>query len=221
MNQQATYFIVIPAPVYFDKTISPAARILYGHISSLTNREGYCFATNKYLAEITEAPQNTVVNWIAELTKAGHIEVQIDKAAGNKRKIYLTTLPPKKDIGITENDQTYNQKTESTPYTVKKINDKESTPSLFQDEKKTLYRTSILTHEVLKKKFENEITAGIDLEYYQQVVSDWSDSSNTKRTANGWLATIRKFMRDDKEAKRLHMIAGTNKTQNELTFLNL
>lgn len=56
----------------------------------------------------------------------------------------------------------------------------------------------------------------IDLVYYFHSVADWSDSSNTKRTARGWLATIRNFIRSDIERGRLHRL--TKNKQQEPTF---
>ena len=44
----------------------------------------------------------------------------------------------------------------------------------------------------------------IDIVYYYHAVADWSDSSNTKRTDRGWLATIRNFIRSDMERGKLH-----------------
>lgn len=45
----------------------------------------------------------------------------------------------------------------------------------------------------------------IDLEYYWHAVNDWSDIKNEKRTARGWIATIRTFIRRDEETGRLHL----------------
>lgn len=58
----------------------------------------------------------------------------------------------------------------------------------------------------LKEKFSTDEFKEIDLVYYFHAVADWSDSSNKKRTARGWLATIRNFMRKDKELGKLHRI---------------
>lgn len=45
----------------------------------------------------------------------------------------------------------------------------------------------------------------VDLVYYYHAVSDWSDSKNMKRTARGWLATVRQFMRGDSEKGKLRL----------------
>lgn len=84
-------------------------------------------------------------------------------------------------------------------------------------DKKTLFRNS----EVYKMvKFENGVGVDysefeskfatpefekVDLVYYFHSVSDWSDQKNMKRTKNGWLATVRNFIRGDVEKKKLHL----------------
>lgn len=84
-------------------------------------------------------------------------------------------------------------------------------------DKKTLFRNS----EVYKMvKFENGVGVDysefeskfatpefekVDLVYYFHSVSDWSDQRNMKRTKNGWLATVRNFIRGDVEKKKLHL----------------
>lgn len=97
--------------------------------------------------------------------------------------------------------------------------------SLFPDEtkveepkeKKTLFRNSDVYKMV---KFENGVGVDysefeskfatpefekVDLVYYFHSVSDWSDQKNMKRTKNGWLATVRNFIRGDVEKKKLHL----------------
>ena len=99
-------------------------------------------------------------------------------------------------------------------------------PVLFPDEeikveepkeKKTLFRNSAVYKMV---KFENGVGVDysefeskfatpefekVDLVYYFHSVSDWSDQKNMKRTKNGWLATVRNFIRGDVEKKKLHL----------------
>lgn len=50
---------------------------------------------------------------------------------------------------------------------------------------------------------------GCDLAYYFCAVRDWSDSSNTRRTARGWLATLRNFYRGDLDKGRARNIITT------------
>ena len=99
-------------------------------------------------------------------------------------------------------------------------------PGLFPDEetrveepkeKKTLFRNSAVCKMV---KFENGVGVDysefeskfatpefekVDLVYYFHAVADWSDQKNMKRTKNGWLATVRNFIRGDVERNKLHL----------------
>ena len=50
---------------------------------------------------------------------------------------------------------------------------------------------------------------GCDLAYYYCAVRDWSDSSNTRRTTRGWLATLRNFYRGDLDRGRARKIIPT------------
>lgn len=97
--------------------------------------------------------------------------------------------------------------------------------SLFPDEqkveetkdKKTLFRNSdvyklvkfengvAVDYSEFEKKFTGAEFERVDLVYYFHSVSDWSDQKNTKRTKNGWLATVRNFIRGDVEKKKLHL----------------
>ena len=71
--------------------------------------------------------------------------------------------------------------------------------------KKTLFRNSTAAdRETFFKTFSGEEYATLDMEYYYNAVADWSDSSNTMRTPRGWFATVRTFIRGDKEKNRLH-----------------
>ena len=71
--------------------------------------------------------------------------------------------------------------------------------------KKTLFRNSTAANrETFFKTFSGEEFAALDMEHYYNAVADWSDSSNTMRTARGWYATVRTFIRGDKEKNKLH-----------------
>lgn len=85
-------------------------------------------------------------------------------------------------------------------------------------DKKTLFRNSEIyklvkfdetgagvDYSEFEKKFATPEFEKVDLVYYFHSVSDWSDQKNIKRTKNGWLATVRNFIRGDVEKKKLHI----------------
>ena len=62
----------------------------------------------------------------------------------------------------------------------------------------------------LYAEFSAEKYKGVDLLYYYETVADWSDSANKKRTARGWLATIRQFIEGDREKGKLRLLEGAD-----------
>ena len=46
MNEKnrANYYAIIPAKVRYDKNLKPAEKILYGELTALSNKNGYCHA---------------------------------------------------------------------------------------------------------------------------------------------------------------------------------
>jgi hypothetical protein len=86
--ENPSYYAVIPASVRYAK-IPPNAKLLYGEITALSQKEGYCYASNKYFAEIYEVENTTISEWLKRLHECGFIKVFVDKAAGNQRKIWI------------------------------------------------------------------------------------------------------------------------------------
>lgn len=128
-----------------------------------------------------------------------------------------TGKPTLINTNLTKDSNTLNTNPSNTP--------QNAFASLFPDEpkveepkeKKTLFRNSDVYKMV---KFENGVGVDysefeskfatpefekVDLVYYFHSVSDWSDQKNMKRTKNGWLATVRNFIRGDVEKKKLHL----------------
>lgn len=86
------YYAVIPSSVRYCDELKFAERLLYGEITALTNKEGYCFATNKYFSELYGVIPGTISRWISHLEKLGFIETEIIKDEKNQileRRIYI------------------------------------------------------------------------------------------------------------------------------------
>lgn len=70
-------FITMPTVLAQDESLPDGAKILYGFIASLSQVNGYCFATNKYLEEITRVSDKTIQRNLKLLKDAGYIDVEI------------------------------------------------------------------------------------------------------------------------------------------------
>jgi len=73
-----SYYAIIPADVRYSK-LKANAKLLYGEITALSSKEGYCFATNNYFAKLYDVTKNTVSLWVSQLHKAGFISVELIK----------------------------------------------------------------------------------------------------------------------------------------------
>jgi len=87
MEQQNFWYII---PSRLVESGDHMKALLYGLISSLTNKEGFCWATNQFMADkLGMKSDKSVSRRIQELEKEGWINVEIDKPSGNKRYINL------------------------------------------------------------------------------------------------------------------------------------
>ena len=73
MAENPNYYAIIPANVRYDNSLPANARLLYGEITALCNKEGYCWATNSYFAELYGVSKKTISAWITALSKKGYI----------------------------------------------------------------------------------------------------------------------------------------------------
>ena len=87
------YYAIIPAEVRYSN-LKPNAKLLYGEITALSGKLGYCYATNNYFAELYDVSKNTISSWISDLKKLGFITVIVER--NNKKQII------KRCIGITK-----------------------------------------------------------------------------------------------------------------------
>jgi len=92
------FYAIIPASVRYDKSLCPNAKLLYGEITALTEKEGYCYASNNYLANLYGVNRSSITHWINMLIQAGYItqefEYDDDHIRIIERKIYLTNKMP-------------------------------------------------------------------------------------------------------------------------------
>lgn len=91
MDIKPNFFSIIPANVRYDTDLKDKAKLLYGEISSLTNKFGYCIAKNEYFAELYDVSKETISRLISDLADKKYIKIHYDKNGSkvNKRYIYL------------------------------------------------------------------------------------------------------------------------------------
>ena len=95
-QEKVGYYSVIPATVLYNKELKANEKLLYAIITSLACKEGYCFASNKYLAEKLDVNPKTISSWISDLKNKNFIVVELIRNENNQiiqRKIYINDVP--------------------------------------------------------------------------------------------------------------------------------
>lgn len=94
MNEEniPSYYAIIPSEVRYCEELKFAERLLYGEITALAGKEGYCFATNRYFAELYHVIPGTISRWINHLENLGFVKTEVirnDKNQVIERRIYI------------------------------------------------------------------------------------------------------------------------------------
>ena len=106
-KRQPSYYAIIPSSVRYDKRLKFAERLLYGEITALLGKEGYCFASNNYFVDLYGVIPGTISRWISHLDNLGYIKVDIIKNANKEvkeRRISIIDVSNGKSV-----DDTYEQ----------------------------------------------------------------------------------------------------------------
>ena len=115
MNEEATkaapetakpaFWAVLPAAVRYDEELPPNAKLLYAEISSLTDRRGYCYASNEYFMKVFALSERTVQNLLNALKRGGYVRISDGSGGSGRRKIFAGLNPlldnPAENCGVT------------------------------------------------------------------------------------------------------------------------
>lgn len=98
MNEenQINYYAIIPATVRYSKKLKASEKLLYGEITALSNKNGYCYAQNRYFADLYDVSIETVSRWISNLQKFGFIQIKVNRNENKEvisRYIYIVDVP--------------------------------------------------------------------------------------------------------------------------------
>ena len=89
------YYILVQSEMLEQIELSPRAKLLYGFIVSLSQQNGYCYATNKHFATKFGVCRKTITRSLKELSRAHYISTKmVVDASGNRlRYIYPLICP--------------------------------------------------------------------------------------------------------------------------------
>lgn len=128
--EQPSYYSILTANVRYDKELKANEKLLFSEITALSNRNGYCHATNKYFAQLYDKNSSTISDWINHLKQRGYLKVVMikDDKQIKERRLFPISNP------IRENPNTPSKKTvegysEKAEYPIQK-NPKENITSI-------------------------------------------------------------------------------------------
>jgi helix-turn-helix protein len=89
-NHSAGIYYVIPAEVFEDDRLEPSELKFYVLLSGLARSEGYCYASNEYLAARLKSNSRTIQKWLIKLEEFGYIRRELKKIGMvTDRKIFI------------------------------------------------------------------------------------------------------------------------------------
>jgi hypothetical protein len=80
-------FLIIPSQIAYDSELPSNARLLYGEIAFLCKKNGYCWATNEYFANLYGVSKTSVSLWIKELIDHGFVGSTLKYKENSKESV--------------------------------------------------------------------------------------------------------------------------------------
>lgn len=93
MTDQPSYYSIITANVRYDNRLTDSEKLLFAEITSLSNKYGYCTASNGYFAKLYDVVKETISRRISKLAKFGYLHIEIIREGNEvkQRKMYPLT----------------------------------------------------------------------------------------------------------------------------------
>lgn len=92
-------YLIVPDVVIMSDSINWGEKVIFGEIAGLSQKIGYCYASNKYFAKRFKIDSCTVSRWIGHLEKEGFIKRELIYKENSKeiteRRIYINIENPK------------------------------------------------------------------------------------------------------------------------------
>lgn len=155
MEEKPNYYSVIPAIIRYDNELKPNEKLLYGEITSLTNKNNECWATNSYFARLYNVNSSTISRWISHLKEKGYVVVEFiyknETKEIEKRVIKIIGVPINQPMNtymlnnqevLTEKSKGYIQKNQ------------EGIDKKVKENNTSINNTSINIKEINKERFE-------------------------------------------------------------------
>ena len=82
-------YVQVPMVVLLDEDLSSTTKLLMGLITTLSMKDGFCYASNRYLSNLLKVSKRTISSSITALRRKKYIKVDNEDF---ERKIYLANI---------------------------------------------------------------------------------------------------------------------------------
>jgi hypothetical protein len=179
MKEQPNYYAILTADVRYSKQINANEKLLYAEITALTHKEGYCWASNDYFAELYSCTPQAISKWIKNLKDKGFISCSYiykeDSKEIQKRVIRISSIGINNGLtGINNDTIGINIELKGYQHTIKDNNTSYNNNSLVgssqtptkKDSKKDLFKTKLseVDVELLDKKQKEYYSVAINFQ---------------------------------------------------------
>lgn len=81
----------VPPQLLHDDDLSNGEKVLFGRILSLSQKDGYCYASNEYLADEIGVSKRSIRNYLGSLLEKEYIRREVDEyEQGTERRLFPT-----------------------------------------------------------------------------------------------------------------------------------
>lgn len=174
-NETPSYYAILTANVRYDNDLTDSEKLLYAEITALSNKYGYCTASNKYFAKLYDVTDVTISRRISKLKQCGYLRIE-QQRKGEKivlRKIYITSVEERNGLLNTN---------------VKRVVNRNDKKVLNTDDKKVL-NTNVKENNTSNNTTSNNITRENNHHHYienNNIYSSADDvSTNTLKGGGG------------------------------------
>lgn len=158
-----SYYVIIPSRVRYDNRLKPSAKLMYGEILALSEKSGYCFATNKYFADLYDVSQTSISLWIRDLIEFGYIEADYVNKEKHIQERRLTV----KDRSILDIDEEVNEVDNNYKKEKKSSSEVENIVNMLNDICGSRFKTNTaLTNRLIKARLKD----GFSIQDFEDVI---------------------------------------------------
>jgi helix-turn-helix protein len=182
IEPQQSYFAHIPGHILNNKKLSSVCKIFYAEITTLIQKEGYCWAQNNFFVKNFGKDKRTIQRWIDTLEKENMIVVTYDDPkTGKGRKIF--TLESWQ--AYQANSKNYYPVTKMSPPRDKNVAHSITSINTSSKSKETttpLPKKAASPPVVVSSKTENNLKAipGMSQKLFKKLVIDYSEDALEK-----------------------------------------